>query len=132
MAEISYINPLSNEGREIIKKYGDLNQLEKEDEYLIEEVIHTTNQKISDDSLIPKSYKDLAFKRMRWAIEKNRHGPSDLEWKHKFFGAAYSFLPDGEPVSEESSWQRERKKTQSEISAVNMANAVRDVLEKKE
>ena len=32
MAEISYINPLSNEGREIIKKYGDLNQLEKEDE----------------------------------------------------------------------------------------------------
>lgn len=69
---------------------------------------------------------------VRWAIEKNRHGPSDLEWKHKFFGAAYSFLPDGEPVSEENSWQRERKKTQSEISAVNMANAVRDVLEKKE
>ena len=68
---------------------------------------------------------------VRWAIEKNRHGPSDLEWKHKFFGAAYSFLPDGEPVSEENSWQRERKKTQSEISAVNMANAVRDVLEKK-
>ena len=36
MAEISYINPLSNEGREIIKDYGDLNQLDKEDEYLIE------------------------------------------------------------------------------------------------
>ena len=73
MAEISYINPLSNEGREIIKDYGDLNQLEKEDEYLIEEVIHTTNQKISDDSLIPKSYKDLAFKRMQWAIEKKNN-----------------------------------------------------------
>ena len=69
---------------------------------------------------------------VRWAIEKNRHGPSDLEWKHKFFGASYSFIPDGEPVSEENSWQRERKKTQSEISAVNMANAVRNVLEKKE
>ena len=37
MAEISYINPLSNEGREIIKDYGDLNQLEREDEYLIED-----------------------------------------------------------------------------------------------
>ena len=73
MAEISYINPLSNEGREIIKDYGDLNQLEREDEYLIEEVIHTTNQKISDDSLIPKSYKDLAFKRMQWAIEKKNN-----------------------------------------------------------
>ena len=73
MAEISYINPLSNEGREIIKDYGDLNQLDKEDEYLIEEVIHTTNQKISDDSLIPKSYKDLAFKRIQWAIEKKNN-----------------------------------------------------------
>ena len=65
---------------------------------------------------------------VRWAIEKNRHGPSDLEWKHKFHGAAYSFLKEGEPVSEEDSWQRERKKTASEVSAINMANAVRDVL----
>lgn len=73
MAEISYINPLSQEGREIIRDYGDLNQLEKEDEYLIEEVIHTSNQKISDDTLIPKSYKDLAFKRIQWAIEKKNN-----------------------------------------------------------
>lgn len=51
---------------------------------------------------------------VRWAIEKNRHGPSDLEWKHKFFGAAYSFIPDGEPVSEENSWQRERKRAAGE------------------
>ena len=69
---------------------------------------------------------------VRWAIEKNRHGPSDLEWKHRFSGAAYSFIPHGEPVSEENSWQRDRKKTQSEISAVNMANAVRNVLEKRD
>ena len=65
---------------------------------------------------------------VRWAIEKNRHGPSDLEWKHKFHGAAYSFLKEGEAVSEENSWQRERKKTASEVSAINMAEAVRDVL----
>ena len=73
MVEVSYINPLSNEGREIIRRYGDLNQLEKENEYLIEEVIHTTNQKISNDDLIPKSYKDLAFKRIQWAIEKKNN-----------------------------------------------------------
>ncbi len=73
MTEVSYINPLSNEGREIIKRYSDLNQLEKENEYLIEEVIHTSNQKISDDNLIPKSYKDLAFKRIQWAIEKKNN-----------------------------------------------------------
>ena len=54
MAEISYINPLSNEGREIIRQYGDLNQIFEEDESLIDIIIHTTNQRISDDNLIPK------------------------------------------------------------------------------
>ena len=32
MAEVSYINPLSNEGRQIIRQYGDLNQIFEEDE----------------------------------------------------------------------------------------------------
>ena len=73
MAEISYINPLSNEGRDIVKRYGDLNQIFDEDEYLIEDVTHTTNQKISDDAIIPKSYYDLAMKRVQWAIEKKNN-----------------------------------------------------------
>ncbi|HCU33105.1 MAG TPA: hypothetical protein DF364_04570 [Ruminococcaceae bacterium] len=65
---------------------------------------------------------------VRWAIEKNRHGPSDLEWKHKFVGAAYSFMPEGEAVSEENSWQKERKKLQEELSAAAMANAMKEAL----
>ncbi len=70
MVEVSFINPLSSEGRQIVKEYGDLNKLFDEDETLVNEIIHTANQKISDDSLIPKSYKDLAIKRIQWAIEK--------------------------------------------------------------
>lgn len=73
MAEVSYINPLSNEGRQIIREYGDLNQIFQEDENLIEEITHTTNQKISDDSLIPKSFNDYAMKRIQWAIEKKNN-----------------------------------------------------------
>ncbi len=73
MAEVSYINPLSNEGRQIIREYGDLNKIFEEDEQLIEEVMHTTNQRISDDSLIPKSYSDYAMKRIQWAIEKKNN-----------------------------------------------------------
>ena len=73
MAEVSYINPLSNEGRQIIRQYGDLNQIFDEDEALVDIIIHTTNQRISDDSLIPKSYHDLAMKRMQWAIEKKNN-----------------------------------------------------------
>ena len=73
MAEVSYINPLSNEGRQIIREYGDLNKIFDEDEQLIEEITHTTNQRISDDSLIPKSYSDYAMKRIQWAIEKKNN-----------------------------------------------------------
>ena len=73
MAEVSYINPLSNEGRQIIREYGDLNQIFDEDESLIDEIIHTQNQRISDDTLIPKSYSDYAMKRIQWAIEKKNN-----------------------------------------------------------
>ncbi len=73
MAEVSYINPLSNEGRQIIREYGDLSKIFDEDEQLIEEITHTTNQRISDDSLIPKSYRDYAIKRVQWAIEKKNN-----------------------------------------------------------
>ncbi len=73
MAEVSFINPLSDEGRQIIREYGDLNKIFDEDETLIEKCIHTLNQKISDDSLIPKTYSQLAMKRIQWAIEKKNN-----------------------------------------------------------
>ena len=90
MVEVSYINPLSNEGRDIIRRYGDLNKIFDEDEYLVEEIIHTQNQKISDDSLIPKSYHDLALKRIQWAIEKkNNSNYSQSEFEYLTNSALY-------------------------------------------
>ena len=83
MAEVSYINPLSNEGRQIIRQYGDLNQIFEEDETLIDICTHTLNQRISDDSLIPKSYADYAIKRIQWAIEKKNNKnftPAEFEY----------------------------------------------------
>lgn len=73
MAEVSFINPLSDEGRGIIREYGDLNQIFEEDEKLIETCIRTLNQKISDDSLLPKTYAQLCMKRIQWAIEKKNN-----------------------------------------------------------
>ena len=45
---------------------------------------------------------------IRWGIEKNRRGPSDLEFRHIYHGEAYFLDPVGEPVPEEESWQQER------------------------
>lgn len=88
MAEVSYINPLSDEGREIIREYGDLNQIFEVDESLIEICTHTLNQKISDDNLIPKSYFDLCMKRMQWAIEKKNN--------NNFVQAEFEYLSNEE------------------------------------
>ena len=70
MVAISYINPLSDEGRNILRDYGDLNQLNEENDDLINIIMHIPNQIISNDDIIPKSIKELAINRIKWAIEK--------------------------------------------------------------
>ena len=45
---------------------------------------------------------------VRWAVEKNRRGISNKEFRHKYHGAAYWFEPDGEQVETSHSWQSER------------------------
>lgn len=51
---------------------------------------------------------------VRIGIEKNRHGPSDVEWRHKHYGAAFLFDRTGLLVPESESWQHERKMLQAE------------------
>jgi replicative DNA helicase len=45
---------------------------------------------------------------VRLAVEKNRHGPTDLEWDLEFRGRFYRFGEAMRPVPPEESWQRER------------------------
>ena len=93
MAEVSYINPLSDEGRQIIREYGNLNQIFDEDESLIDICIRTPNQRISDDSLIPKSYADLCMKRIQWAIEKKNN--------KNFIQAEFEYLSNEELIRQD-------------------------------
>lgn len=46
--------------------------------------------------------------RVRLAIEKNRHGPSEVEYRHWLHGAHYCLSRNGELVSEMESYQAER------------------------
>jgi replicative DNA helicase len=45
---------------------------------------------------------------VRVAIEKNRHGPSEVEFRHRLHGAFYHMSPHGEPVTDEESYQSDR------------------------
>ena len=88
MTEVSFINPLSDEGRQIIREYGDLNRVFDEDTELMDLCIHTHNQRFSDDSLIPKSLYDLCMKRIQWAIEKKNNT--------NFVQAEFEYLTNGD------------------------------------
>jgi hypothetical protein len=46
---------------------------------------------------------------VRWAVEKNRHGVSQVEFRHRFHGASLWFEPQGELVAAADSWQGERE-----------------------
>ncbi|MEJ2606001.1 MAG: DnaB-like helicase C-terminal domain-containing protein [Anaerolineales bacterium] len=45
---------------------------------------------------------------VRWALEKNRRGPSNIEVRHRYHGAAYSFESSGIEIGYKDSWQSER------------------------
>ena len=45
---------------------------------------------------------------VRWAVEKNRHGVSEVEVEMTLHGPYYAFDPVGVPVADEESFQQER------------------------
>ncbi|MEJ2571912.1 MAG: DnaB-like helicase C-terminal domain-containing protein [Anaerolineales bacterium] len=45
---------------------------------------------------------------VRWSLEKNRRGESNIEFRHRYHGAAYSFEPTGIIIDHDESWQYER------------------------
>ena len=51
---------------------------------------------------------------VRMCVEKNRHGVSDVEWRHKHYGAAFLFDRNGIVVPEDESWQAERRMLRNE------------------
>ncbi len=63
MVNVSFINPFSDEARQIVREYGNLNTILEENGDLIDTVIYSHSQDISDES-IPHNIVDLALKRL--------------------------------------------------------------------
>jgi len=90
MVLLSFINPLSQEGRQILKEKGDLNKVFTTNENLINIATHDERQNIDDDSLIPMNFGDLAIKRIQWYIERKNN--------KEFNNDDYSYLLNEEIV----------------------------------
>ena len=86
---MSFINPLSDEGKQIVREDGgDLDRIFDVNDNIIDAVNSITAQEISDDSYIPKSYVDLVIKRVEWYVDKK----SNPKHNHKKY--AFLFYPE--------------------------------------
>lgn len=85
MVNVAFIDPLSDEGKEIIRQKGSLDNVFQKNNDLINIITHTPQQTIDDDTTIPKNYAELAIKRLEWYIRKKNN---DKELNHK----DYSYL----------------------------------------
>ena len=82
---MSFINPLSDEGKQIVRKDGgNLDRIFDVNDDIIDAVNLIMAQEISDDAYIPKSYADLVIKRVEWYVDKK----SNPKYNHK----KYAFL----------------------------------------
>jgi DNA primase large subunit len=86
MVSISFFNPLSPEGKDLVRELGSFEGISQDIPELRSIVTHNPSQEIVDDDEIPSNYLELALKRMEWYIKKK----NDRE----FNGRRYAFLSD--------------------------------------
>lgn len=87
MVSVAYINPLSEEGHQIVRQMGDLNLLSKINNELIDLVTHTRSQDISNEKVIPYNYIDFALKRLEWYIKKK----NDPEFNYNKYSYLFNY-----------------------------------------
>ena len=67
MIETSFINPFSFEAKEIVRKLGQIENLDKKNDSLIDIIKHTHSQKLSS---IPETLEQLALHKFQWYLDK--------------------------------------------------------------
>lgn len=70
MLSVAFINPLSDEGKNVVRELGDFERVLADNDELMSIVTESRSQEISDDSFIPRNYIDLAIKRIEWYVKK--------------------------------------------------------------
>jgi hypothetical protein len=70
MVSTVFINPFSQEAKELVKASGDLDRIMEEDARLLNIIEYTRGQRLDDDSRIPGSLWEFAIKRIEWYLEK--------------------------------------------------------------
>lgn len=79
---MSFINPLSDEGKQIVREDGgDLDRIFDENVPLINTIIENSSQGDLEIKDVPSNYVDLAIKRLEWYLRRS----NDPNYNHKEF-----------------------------------------------
>ena len=83
MVLVSYLNPLSEEGRNIVRGLSGLDEIFEHNDTLMDIVIHSYRQTISNQEVVPETLVDLAINRIKWYIERKNNkefNPNDYNY----------------------------------------------------
>ncbi len=91
MIKTPYINPFSNDAKEIVSKLGQVENLDKRNESLINIVQHTRGQNLDDAHNLPETFKQLALSRFEWSLFRKSSEASQKKYEYLFNPDIYEY-----------------------------------------
>ncbi|MBE6487632.1 MAG: DNA primase [Methanosphaera stadtmanae] len=91
MMKTSFINPFSNDAKEIVRKLGNIEYLDKKDDDLVNIITHTPSQQLGIDAQIPDTLLKLALKRFEWYLYKKLEDFNEKKYEYLFNPDIYEY-----------------------------------------
>ncbi len=91
MLKTPYINPFSNDAKEIVSKLGQVENLDMKNDSLIQIVNHTRGQNISDQHTLPETLKELAIARFEWSLFRKTTENQEKKYEYLFNPEIYEY-----------------------------------------
>ena len=91
MLKTPYINPFSNDAKDIVSKLGQVENLDKKNDSLIQIVNHTRGQNITDPHTLPETLKELAIARFEWSLFRKSSEKQEKKYEYLFNPEIYEY-----------------------------------------
>ena len=91
MIKTPYINPFSNDAKEIVSRLGQVDTLDKRNDSLMIIVNHTRGQNLNDPHTLPETLKDLAIARFEWSLFRKTSENQEKKYEYLFNPEIYEY-----------------------------------------
>lgn len=91
MIKTPYINPFSNDAKEIVSRLGQVDTLGKRNDSLMVIVNHTRGQNLNDPHTLPETLKGLALARFEWFLFRKTSETQEKKYEYLFNPEIYEY-----------------------------------------